>query len=336
LKEKVAIVGMATTSRHLAPFDDPEFDIWSLNESYYGGHKGPDGKTPYLKRFDAMFQLHPRWDYTRAHNFNHPGHPQWLRNDPWTKEELAEFKERPDHPELLSYGASLEQRRNTDFPIYMLELDDEIPGSTLYPLQEVMGSFHPNHERVRYFTNSFGYMLALALYNKYKEIHAYGFEMSSETEYGSQKPNAEFWLGICIGRGVKLVLPQGCRLLGEHEQLYGYEKVPGITLMHLEIERNQFRQQLNEIKVELEQIRGKQNMVREELLEAQKTKQRGRIKRGQEQMSKLVNAEVNSVIKLNSINTAMQMAERRIRDLKGLPSPEQIQLISLGRQIEVG
>ena len=40
-KKRVAIIGMATTSRHLAPYDDDEFEIWGLNESYWGGHQGP-------------------------------------------------------------------------------------------------------------------------------------------------------------------------------------------------------------------------------------------------------------------------------------------------------
>ncbi len=104
---------MATTSRHLAPWDDDEFEIWCLNESYWGGHFGPDKKTPFLKRADRWFQMHPSWDYFRPHNFNHLLHAEWLRNDPWTDEEKAE----PNEKEMASWGATPLQRRNANFPI---------------------------------------------------------------------------------------------------------------------------------------------------------------------------------------------------------------------------
>ena len=87
MTKKVALVGMATTSRHLTPWDDDDFEIWTLNESYYGKHQDPDG-TPYVKRIDRHFQMHPSWDYMRPNNFNHPRHPQWLTNEPWTPEEI--------------------------------------------------------------------------------------------------------------------------------------------------------------------------------------------------------------------------------------------------------
>ena len=63
------------------------------------------------------------------------------------------------HLEFLAYGATKEQRRATDFPIYMLEVDDEVPGSTLYPIQEIIDSFGVNSNNVKWFTNSFGYMM---------------------------------------------------------------------------------------------------------------------------------------------------------------------------------
>jgi len=334
--KKVAIVGMATTSRHLAPFDDPEFEIWGLNESYFGGHQGPD-KTPYFKRWTRWFQMHPKWDYSRAHNFNHYKHWDWLRNVPWTDEEHANKHDEKhvDRFEFMSWGATDEVRRRTDFPIYMLEYDEEVPGSEVYPLPQILSYFQPNSEHVHYFTNSFGYMMALAIYLGFKEIHAYGFEMSSETEYGSQKPNAEFWLGIAIGHGVKLVIPQGCRLLGQHEELYGYEKVPGITLMHKEIERNKYAQETAKQQAILNQVRGKQEEVRKEIDAAKASKQRGRINRAAAKMTQLVNQEVQTLIQLNAMSVAKQMAEKDIRDLKGLPSPDDIKLIPLGRNIEL-
>lgn len=67
-KDKVAIVGFSTNHRHLAPLNDPEYEIWGLNNAYV-----------HLKRADRWFELHSEdqygWDLRR------PGdHVNWLRN----------------------------------------------------------------------------------------------------------------------------------------------------------------------------------------------------------------------------------------------------------------
>lgn len=66
-KDKVAIVGFSTNHRHLAPVDDPTYEIWGMNNAYV-----------HLKRADRWFELHSEdqygWDLRR------PGeHVKWLR-----------------------------------------------------------------------------------------------------------------------------------------------------------------------------------------------------------------------------------------------------------------
>jgi len=336
MKKKVAIVGMATTSRHLAPYDDDEFEIWGLNESYWGGHQGPD-KTPYMKRWDRWFQLHPEWDYSRAHNFNHPLHYQWLTNAPWTEAELKAQgdSENPIHREFLAYGVTFDQRRDVNFPIYMLEVDDAVPGSTLYPIEEILESFGDNSEAVKWFTNSYAFMAALAIYLGFEEIHYYGFEMSSEEEYGHQRACAVFWNGIAIGRGIKVVEPEGCHLLGQYDVLYGYDKVPGITKMHLEIEKNNYHKEVLKKSTELERVRGEKRRVEQELQEGIKTKQKGRIARSKKALEELLNREVSALIELNAMNAARQVVAKHMQDIDGLPAPDKINLIPLGGRIKI-
>ena len=327
---------MATTSRHLTPWDDPEFEIWCLNESYWGRHKDPD-KKPFLKRADRWFQLHPEWDYFRPHNFNHPKHPEWLRNDPWTEEELKAMSdpEDPIQDELLSWGATKMQRRNTDVPIYMLEKNDKIPGSTLYPLDEIINSYGPNSGIVKWFTNSYSYMAALAIHLGFEEIHVYGFEMSSEEEYGHQRACAVFWSGIAIGKGIKLVEPVGCKLHGQHDVLYGYDKIPGITKMHLEISRNAFIKDTQEKQAALQQIMGKKQVVEQQLDQAVKANQKGRINRLKKELEVLLNEQVRALLELNVSNALRQLEDKHIRDLVGMPTPDKIQLIDLPGRIKV-
>ena len=69
-KNTVAIVGFSPDSRHLAPYDDEDTEIWSLNEA---------GIQPWMKRWDRWFQLHPRKNFTDPNNRNDPNHFAWLQ-----------------------------------------------------------------------------------------------------------------------------------------------------------------------------------------------------------------------------------------------------------------
>jgi hypothetical protein len=113
---------------------------------------------------------------------------------------------------------------------------EEIPGSVEYPFAEVIESYGVNQDNMKYFTNSFGYMMALALMEEPEEIACYGWEMASGTEYEWQKSNAEFWLGVAHGEakhtGMKINVDSENLLKAP---LYAYEKIPGLTKMHLEV-----------------------------------------------------------------------------------------------------
>lgn len=308
--DKVAIVGMAATSRHMAPWDDPTVEIWALNESYHPKNVGPD-KLAYMKRWTRWFQMHPGWDYWRDHNFNDEDHPKWLRNE----------------------GGN---RRREDFPIYMLEEDDGVPGSVRYPIEQIAGGFEleaSNGQNVCYFTNTFGLMLALAVWMKFSEIQVYGFEMASETEYSQQKPNAEFWLGITIGRGIRLVLPKNCELLGEKVPLYGYEKVPGITFMHLEIRRNAAGRKGQEYQAELNRILG----AKQELINRQASIKAGpkTTQAFHDAIAKMLQDEINTRIRLQGMLNELHAYETMMRDLKGLPDPKDVPLVLPKDQIQI-
>lgn len=59
-----------------------------------------------------------------------------------------------------------------------------------------------------YLTSSAAYMIALALLDGAKEIGLYGFDMAvDDAEYFHQRPCMEAWLGLALGRGVKITIP---------------------------------------------------------------------------------------------------------------------------------
>jgi len=186
-KKKVGLVGFYPDTRHLAPYDDPEWEIWGCNEGYNHG---------FMKRWTRWFQMHQRWDFTKLNNRSDPDHWVWLQEE-------------------------------HDFPIYMQERYEDIPASVKFPLEEVKKRFG-----VAYFTSSFGYMIAMALLEGFDEIGVYGFEMATDTEYQYQRPNSEWWIGIAIGMGVKVIVPKGCGWM--KSKLYGYEVSQMINRQRLE------------------------------------------------------------------------------------------------------
>lgn len=106
--------------------------------------------------------------------------------------------------------------KNAQIPIYMLHQHDDIPQSISYPLSEVTKHFN-NY----YFTCTVSYIIALAILEGFKEIHIIGINMLVDEEYMIQMPSVEFWLGVAIGRGIKVVT-QYSNLL-KTPALYGYQ-----------------------------------------------------------------------------------------------------------------
>lgn len=148
-------------------------------------------KPEVYRRWDASFQLHRPEVYTSLENWVNRTHWAWLQQD------------------------------HGDRRIYMIDADPRVPNSVRYPLEGVL-SLVP----YRYLRSSPAYALALAIYLGYQEIHLYGSELSSNTEYTYQAINYAFWIGFAHGRGIDLRLH--C-WQGEFDQpLYGYEGEPQI------------------------------------------------------------------------------------------------------------
>lgn len=103
-----------------------------------------------------------------------------------------------------------------EIPVLTVEKEDRWKRSALYPLEKMLS---------RYFTNSFAYMIAYALYKKYKKIDLYGCPLAMKEEYREQRPCIEFWLGMAVGKGVEVTLHGESMLFnsGLHAGLYGYE-----------------------------------------------------------------------------------------------------------------
>ena len=206
---KVAILGMAP-SRIYAPWDNPDWEFWRINEAYR-----IDQFYNRETRADRWFQLHQYWDFTRKLNRSDYEHWDWLQEE-------------------------------HDFPIYMQEEFEEVPSAVQFPLDEIIEYFECD-ENTRYFTNTLSMLVPFAMYEGATDIGIFGWELASTTERMHEKPSAEFWLGVAHGRGVRIHIPPGCQLLGQTKRIYAFEDVPAVNRMHMESRLNTLHRQQSEI-----------------------------------------------------------------------------------------
>lgn len=87
-----------------------------------------------------------------------------------------------------------------DVPVFCQTQTREIPQSQRYPLEDVI-------ENAGYdvFACSISYMIAHAIHEGVDKIIMHGIMCNSSAhDYWDQKPNIDTWLGIAIGRGIKV------------------------------------------------------------------------------------------------------------------------------------
>jgi len=112
-------------------------------------------------------------------------------------------------------------QEHPEMPLYTVRRYKEFPNCILYPLEEVTDYFKLP---TPYFSSGPEYMIAWAIKEGFEEMYLYGLNMSSHEEYYEQKPGMEFWLGLALGRGMKVHMQwkQTSLLKTKDDKLYGY------------------------------------------------------------------------------------------------------------------
>ena len=230
----VAIVGSATETRELAPWDHPNVDIWVFNEAYSQSVRGEDGE-PYqwCKRADVVFQLHDPAIYRSEHNRSDRRHWEWL------------------------------QQKHDNLTIYMKEQDPQVPNSKRLPIESLHGLLDefrhgPQQEKRKYLTSTVSIALALAIQRAYDCILIYGVEMASDTEYQYQRECVLFWLGVAVGRGIRVVMVSGESMF--NRPVYAYEGA-------IELDIDALHARANELKGKITQARKAAHQADETLAE---------------------------------------------------------------------
>jgi len=245
--DPVALVGMAETSRILAPYHVSRCEIWTLNEAPHVGN--------WLQRYDRLFQIHHDWDFLRGYhsefrsNHNFGEYPEWLLSEPPYQDPES------DKEPTRSYIDRPAVR------IVMQEAFAKIVGAEKYPLDEILNSCAPNNDQMKYFTSTFPYMVAQAIREEKDWIGCFGWEMSAGTEYGAQRGSACLWLGYAMGKGIRIYTPPGCKLLGGGLMLYGFENEPRVGRSHIEIQHSQASKQYKKAEKEFNRLQGERNVL---------------------------------------------------------------------------
>ncbi|MFH1730133.1 MAG: hypothetical protein ABIF82_00600 [Planctomycetota bacterium] len=135
-----------------------------------------------VPRVDVLFDIHG-YELMKSKARN-PGHLKWLQE--------------------------------SKIPIYMQKHFDDIPRSIEYPIDLMVKLWGD------YYTNSISYMIALATFMEYKEIHIYGVDMATDLEYQVQRPSVEYFVGVAVGAGRTVYIPPQADVL-KTTYLYGYD-----------------------------------------------------------------------------------------------------------------
>lgn len=105
------------------------------------------------------------------------------------------------------------------FPVY---LQDEpwhqkyFPHGIRFPARELVKKYGRN-----FFTSSFSWMTAFAIYKGYKEIGLYGVDMASKDEYIQQRQAHYYWEEKAASLGIKITIPPESDLK-QPQAIYGY------------------------------------------------------------------------------------------------------------------
>ncbi len=127
--------------------------------------------------------------------------------------------------------------RTCGIPVYVTQSDHCLPTGVMYPFAQIGYRFRD------YWTNTIAYMLALAVHEEYEEIHMWGVDMATGTEYAQERPCVEFWLGLAAGRGITITVPDSSPLLKGFNGAYGLSNYLGVHKQQIEDELGSLERQ---------------------------------------------------------------------------------------------
>jgi hypothetical protein len=170
---KVAVVGYTHSNRH-APWDDPSWTLWGLNNL----HRWVIDRPGEVTRWAGWFDLHD--DATIEAD---PEHVKWLEAEhPFP---VWAWRPRPEWPATVQFdGDGLRRRFATDY------FTNSISWMIAQAIETVAWAVGDG-----------------------AEIGVWGVDMAEGSEYAAQRPSCEYFLGIARGMGIKVTVAESSDLL---------------------------------------------------------------------------------------------------------------------------
>jgi len=164
-KRKLAIVGSEPHTRENAPYNDPEYDIWSFSDWLLAD---------WLKRCDAIIEIHGIEIYR-----NHPRSPGY-----W------DALQKTTIPVYMYPFADPKVPNAIEFPL------DGVLG--------MLSKAKTNGKAFKNLNCTTVYAIALGIYMGYEVIDIYGVELWPDSPYNKQRADFAFWVGFAAGRDIEL------------------------------------------------------------------------------------------------------------------------------------
>lgn len=139
-------------------------------------------------------------------------------------------------------GYSYYQTQAAGRPIYLQKVQEDVPTSRAFPAKEIQEAFPtPTGQPNRYFTCSVCWLIALAIWEGFKRIELWGFELRDTkpgSAYAYERPCVAYWIARAQQAGVDVVYQNALTRLYETGKMtpgdpdaytgpvYGYQTKP--------------------------------------------------------------------------------------------------------------
>lgn len=204
-RKKIALVGFASSTRGMAPFNDPEWAIVGMNQL-----------NRHIPRADAWFEIHKEYNNAVVPGTDHEG---WLR-DCGIPVLMAERV--PSLPTSMAYPIARLTEKFSDYftstVAYMVAWAVDHIDRAVEARIETVWSGGKGASAADF------QALMKSLYAEYT-IGIYGIDLVVGEEYTWQRPCAEYHLGQALARNITVHIPRQSALLTQRYR-YGYQMEP--------------------------------------------------------------------------------------------------------------
>ena len=230
-RKKIAVCGFAASSRNLAPFDDPEWEVWGLNQLYR-----------HIPRASRWFDIHANW---RDDNVPGTDHPAWLQQ---CGIPVYMSGHEPSIPTSVQYPLArvIERVAGVDYftstvafmvALSIYEFDRQVDAEVEDLRRRADGTPGSDDETAAreardVVRDPVRFRAWLSARYAERELGIFGIDLIVGTEYDWQKSCVEYLLGVAHARGITVRLPEQCALLKQRWR-YGYETEPNGGLLRM-------------------------------------------------------------------------------------------------------